>query len=44
MSWVTIAANAVTMVMALVILRQQRTIRAQLETIRGRQHDLEEAR
>lgn len=39
--WVTIAANAVTLVMALVILRQQRAIRAQL---RAHQHDHEEAR
>lgn len=38
-SWVTLGANAATWVMAVFILRQQTTIRRQLEIIRDRQYD-----
>ena len=38
-SWVTVGANAFTAAMGVYILRQQITIRRQLEIIRDRQYD-----
>jgi hypothetical protein len=38
-TWISLGANAVTLVFAVIILRYQKTIRGQLEIIRDRQYD-----